>query len=267
MSKSDLPEETMKSDNPFAAFGDISEMQKEAAEWMSGAAMPPFAGMSNLAVHPMAAMAAATAIGAGMASQFFGMMAGTMAGAMSATNMLANETTGGPPAPFGAANPLDFDLATGSFDDTKEEDPITHQPPVKAEAPAKAAPVKTAPAKPARVKAKPAPKAEKPVAPEPVALAAEPEPVASGRIEPLMPEDFVRPKPLAKPDMPDDLKAIAGVGPKLESVLNSLGIWTFAQIAALTPNEVAWVDDYLQFKGRIDRDEWIAQAKVLAAGK
>ncbi|MEO1746584.1 MAG: hypothetical protein AAFR13_08660 [Pseudomonadota bacterium] len=81
-----------------------------------------------------------------------------------------------------------------------------------------------------------------------------------------MPEDFTKPKAVDKPASPDDLKLIAGVGPKLEKVLNGLGIWTFAQISKWSANEVAWVDDYLQFKGRIDRDDWIAQADALAAG-
>jgi predicted flap endonuclease-1-like 5' DNA nuclease len=62
----------------------------------------------------------------------------------------------------------------------------------------------------------------------------------------------------------DDLKQISGVGPKLESVLNDLGIYHFDQIAAWTKKEIAWVDDYLRFKGRIDRDGWIGQAKTLA---
>ena len=62
----------------------------------------------------------------------------------------------------------------------------------------------------------------------------------------------------------DDLKRIAGVGPKLESVLHDLGIYHFDQIAAWTPDQVAWVDDYLRFKGRIARDKWIDQAKVFA---
>jgi branched-chain amino acid transport system ATP-binding protein len=62
----------------------------------------------------------------------------------------------------------------------------------------------------------------------------------------------------------DDLKQISGVGPKLESVLNDLGIYHFDQIAAWTKKEIAWVDDYLRFKGRIDRDGWIGQAKALA---
>ncbi|MCR9124198.1 MAG: hypothetical protein NXH91_18215 [Phyllobacteriaceae bacterium] len=82
----------------------------------------------------------------------------------------------------------------------------------------------------------------------------------------IMPEDFKQPVKAEKPAKPDDLKMIAGVGPKLEQVLNGLGIWTFAQIADWTANEVAWVDDYLQFKGRIERDDWIAQAAALAKG-
>ena len=64
----------------------------------------------------------------------------------------------------------------------------------------------------------------------------------------------------------DDLKLIKGVGPKLEGVLNDMGVYHFDQIAAWTAAEVAWVDERLKFKGRIDRDGWIEQAKTLAAG-
>jgi large subunit ribosomal protein L15 len=64
---------------------------------------------------------------------------------------------------------------------------------------------------------------------------------------------------------PDDLKKIGGVGPKLEGTLNELGIYHFWQIAEFTPDNVAWVDGYLSFKGRIDRDDWIGQAKAFAA--
>ncbi|TJW43039.1 MAG: NADH-ubiquinone dehydrogenase [Mesorhizobium sp.] len=83
----------------------------------------------------------------------------------------------------------------------------------------------------------------------------------------LMPEDFKQPKAMDRPANPDDLKALSGIGPKLEQVLNGLGIWTYGQIAAWTPEEVAWVDDYLSFKGRIGRDNWLGQAAVLAAAK
>ena len=62
----------------------------------------------------------------------------------------------------------------------------------------------------------------------------------------------------------DDLKRISGVGPKLEMVLNDLGIYHFDQIAAWSRTEIDWIDDYLQFKGRVDRDKWIGQAKKLA---
>lgn len=64
----------------------------------------------------------------------------------------------------------------------------------------------------------------------------------------------------------DDLKLISGVGPKLEQTLNELGFWHFDQIAKWGADEIAWVDARLRFKGRIERDDWMAQAKVLAAG-
>ncbi|MGN6769640.1 MAG: NADH-ubiquinone dehydrogenase [Rhizobiaceae bacterium] len=80
----------------------------------------------------------------------------------------------------------------------------------------------------------------------------------------ILPEDFHRPKAIDKPEKPDDLKLVSGIGPKLEQVLNGLGIWRFAQIAGWTAEEVAWVDDYLAFAGRIERDEWLKQAAELA---
>ena len=64
----------------------------------------------------------------------------------------------------------------------------------------------------------------------------------------------------------DDLKLLKGVGPKLEQTLNELGFYHFDQVAAWTPAQVAWVDSRLKFKGRIERDGWIEQAKILAAG-
>ncbi len=87
---------------------------------------------------------------------------------------------------------------------------------------------------------------------------------ATGVAAELLPEDFRQPKAIAKPRKLDDLKAISGIGPKLEKVLNGLGVWTYTQIAAWSPEEIAWVDDYLAFNGRIGRDGWIAQAAALA---
>ncbi|MBG6158516.1 MAG: NADH-quinone oxidoreductase subunit E [Roseibium album] len=65
----------------------------------------------------------------------------------------------------------------------------------------------------------------------------------------------------------DDLKKLKGVGPKLEATLHELGFYHFDQVANWGPAEVAWVDSRLKFKGRIERDGWIEQAKTLAAGE
>ncbi|MCB1400119.1 MAG: fused NADH-quinone oxidoreductase subunit E/endonuclease, partial [Rhodobacteraceae bacterium] len=78
-----------------------------------------------------------------------------------------------------------------------------------------------------------------------------------------------RPKALkaARKGGADDLKMIKGVGPKLEKLLNSLGFFHFDQVAAWTAAELAWVDENLEgFKGRASRDDWVAQAKLLAGG-
>ncbi|MCP4997285.1 MAG: ATP-binding cassette domain-containing protein [Hyphomicrobiales bacterium] len=73
-----------------------------------------------------------------------------------------------------------------------------------------------------------------------------------------------RPPRIRKPAKPDDLKRISGVGPKLEDVLNGLGIYKFDQVAQWKKAELDWVDDHLKFKGRIERDGWVKQAKALA---
>ncbi len=63
---------------------------------------------------------------------------------------------------------------------------------------------------------------------------------------------------------PDDLKKISGVGPKIEEQLNELGIYHYSQIMAFSTEEVAMVDEKLNFKGRIERDDWLSQAKELS---
>ena len=94
------------------------------------------------------------------------------------------------------------------------------------------------------------------------------------------PEPKMEAKPAAAPsvgrkpvllDAPDgeadDMKRIKGVGPKLEKALNRYGVYHYRQIAAWSPEEVAWADENLvEFKGRVSRDDWVAQAKILAAG-
>ncbi|MEM6941828.1 MAG: 50S ribosomal protein L21 [Pseudomonadota bacterium] len=102
---------------------------------------------------------------------------------------------------------------------------------------------KTAEAAPKVAKA-----ASKESAPEPEAVA-----------EPKAPE-------AAKPGAADNLKELSGVGPALEKKLHAAGVTTFAQIAAWTPEDVAAMDEKLSFKGRIEREGWIEQAKAKAEG-
>lgn len=111
------------------------------------------------------------------------------------------------------------------------------------------------PAKAAKAEAAPAPKAaEKP--------AAKPAPAAAAVARAKKPRALKAPRK----GRADDLKLIKGVGPKLEALLHSLGFFHFDQVAAWTEAELAWVDDNLEgFKGRASREDWIAQAKALAA--
>jgi NADH-quinone oxidoreductase subunit E len=65
----------------------------------------------------------------------------------------------------------------------------------------------------------------------------------------------------------DDLKRIKGIGPKIEGLLNSMGIYHLDQIASWGPAEVAWMDEHLEdFRGRVSRDDWVAQARHLSGG-
>lgn len=121
-----------------------------------------------------------------------------------------------------------------------------------------AAPTPKAPetGKPAAQQAKPAAKKAAPKKAE----KAEAAPAATGKAK--KPRTMKAPRKAGA----DDLKQLKGVGPKLEQTLNELGFWHFDQIAKWGADEIAWVDDNLKFKGRIERDGWIEQAKTLAEG-
>jgi len=79
-------------------------------------------------------------------------------------------------------------------------------------------------------------------------------------------DDKNRPQPMERPEAVDDLKLISGVGPKIEQTLHELGIFTYKQVASWKKAEREWVDGYLSFHGRIDREDWVKQAKALAKG-
>ncbi len=75
--------------------------------------------------------------------------------------------------------------------------------------------------------------------------------------------------PTASPHKPvkasqkDDLKIIKGIGASIEKKLNGMGIYTYAQIADFTPEDEQRIGEAIAFPGRIERDEWVKQAKDL----
>ena len=129
---------------------------------------------------------------------------------------------------------------------------VEEKPKTKKAAPKKAAAKKAAPKKAAAAPVEDAPAATEEVEEVPVATE-DAAPAAEDR-------GFVYD---SAPDDADDLKQISGVGPALEEKLHSFGVYTFKQIAEWTPANIATFDDLLSFKGRIERDNWLDQAKTL----
>lgn len=126
------------------------------------------------------------------------------------------------------------------------------------------------PVRPAEPTPEPAAPAPKPVA-EPAPAPAPKPVVAPAAAKPKAEETPVAAPAAGKPQIPaavgepDNLRLIKGVGPKLNTLLISLGVTRFDQIAEWKEAEIAEVDQYLDtFSGRITRDAWIDQAKFLA---
>lgn len=118
--------------------------------------------------------------------------------------------------------------------------------PATATSAAKAAPAKSAAAK-------------KPAATKTAAKAAAPKKAAA-------PAARKAAAPQAAAGKADNLRRLIGIGPVNERLLKGLGVTTYAQIAAWTDAEVKRVEEVLNFDGRIAREKWIEQAKLLAAG-
>lgn len=156
-------------------------------------------------------------------------------------------------APAAAAASDDKVLVKPSARLAGQEELATRKGSWKYEKPAEAAPAKAAPAKKA-----PAAKAAANKDASAASTTARAPVAADGKPEMLdAPRDGVA----------DDLKQIRGVGPKLEGLLNEMGIYHFSQVAGWRKKEVEWADQNLVgFKGRVSRDEWVKQAKVLAKG-
>nr|WP_244661870.1 proton-conducting membrane transporter [Mesorhizobium huakuii] len=132
---------------------------------------------------------------------------------------------------------------------------------------AKAAPAKTTAAKPAAAKtaATKAAAPAKTAASKPAASTASaakssaaPKPAAAKTAAPAAA------KPAA--GKPDNLRRLIGIGPVNEKLLKGQGVTTFAQIAAWTPADIERIEHALQFGGRVERERWVEQAKLLAAG-
>lgn len=195
----------------------------------------------NLFVHPVAGAAAMSALSLGLVNHALGVWLGALSGAAEASQRLMQ--------------PLveDFEARVEQFEDANSSS-------TKARATAKTmiAEAQSFAQEVTDIAAREA---------ATTAPAVNVAPATGEAADALLPEDFRQPKAIDKPAKPSDLKAISGIGPKLEKVLNGLGIWTYAQIAGWSPQEIAWVDDYLSFNGRIGRDDWTAQAAVLAAKK
>jgi NADH-quinone oxidoreductase subunit E len=279
------PEDIMK---PVA---DMQQMMTDMAK-----AMPASRMMSPLMTHPTAAAVAASAIGMGAASQMMGIFFGSVQGAMEASRRFGLPVA---PMTFDAKTALkSADVEAMTDAGAKIVDDAVKQTEKASKAVEKmvAESVKTA-TKTAEAATKVARKAEKSVkdaaasstavvekavksasaasvrSAEPVAAKsmqkaanATVEAVAKVQTDAVKAAEamMVAPASIAKPASPDDLKTISGIGPKVEEVLNKLGVWSFAQIAAWSDKEVAWVEDHLQLKGRIGRDDWIGQAAGFA---
>ncbi|PDT05055.1 5' DNA nuclease [Rhizobium chutanense] len=197
-----------------------------AAEMLENARAMP---VHPLMAQPAAAFAAATAIGFGLSTQIAGAFFGAFQSAL--------ETTG---------------KVAAALDDTPPDEPA---PDVEIR-PENIRPTVKAFTKPAaEKKAGPTLTVVRPVS--------EPKPVSEAK--PVgQPKPAVKAKPAARAVKADDLKLIAGIGPKLEQVLNGKGIRSFAEIAAWSDEDIVKLDAELGFNGRIGRDDWTGQAKVLA---
>lgn len=133
-----------------------------------------------------------------------------------------------------------------------------------------------APPAPPPVAPAPPPIAEPPVmappsipepAPEPEPSPLADEPIAAAAPLDASPASLAVSEPEAAPAGADDFTRMKGVGPKLAERLNALGVTSFAQIAALTPEQADALDAQLgTFQGRMHRDRWIEQAGFLARG-
>ena len=227
MSTSSIPGEPLRDANEAARLN----------EDLSPSLPPEIAGAVNLLVHPLAGAAAFSALGIGLASHAFGVWMGAVSSAAEMSERLFSSMEAGMRSDsrsFGRHGGSPAQRAASTARALMADAHSASHEPEKASA-------KVSGSVPARVDARTDSKGK-----EAVSASAILQPQASPR-----------------PATPDDLKVISGIGPKLEKVLNGLGIWTYSQIAGWEKAEIAWMNRHLSFNGRIERDDWIAQARTL----
>lgn len=239
------------------------EMTKNEAESHAPTALPQeMASAANLMAHPMAGVAAMGALGFGLASHAVGLWMGSVAALAEAARRAAGDTPRGDAAPASRTAPKLRVVASSDIPDRSTaavhtliaDAGMVMRDTVEVVAEALDdivdGALATEPAKAAKPRGK-----RRPVKPE---IPSTPVVEAAVRV------GMARHAAMRKPAAPDDLKAVSGVGPKLEKVLNRLGIWTYAQVAALDEAEIAWLDDHLGLAGRVGRDDWVGQARRLS---
>lgn len=221
----------------------------------------PHVPLHPLMAHPAAAVAAATAIGFGIATQMTSAFLGSLQAAMEASNATARRQDG-EQEEAGAAEDAPEPKAAKPVAKTKKSVTKAARPKVAKPAAAKSAPVDPVPEKQVSAGAK-ASSAKPAAAKSAVAQPAVAKPAAKA-------QPATKRKPAAagkRAGKGDDLKKISGIGPKLEQVLSGMGVSRYADIAGWSDADIARIDGELGLSGRILRDDWVGQAKALGGGK
>lgn len=220
-----------------------ADLGRFAADMLRNSPVMP---IHPLMAHPVAAFAAAAAIGFGFTSQIAGAFFGALQGVVDTTSKHAV-------APDQKNDAVADEALAAKKDGVGEAKPVKASPVAKPVA-AKPAVAKKIEPKPAVVKAAPA-KAAVETARTKAKIAV---------VEPIAAKPAAAPMRSRKAAVKtDDLKRISGVGPKLEQVLNGRGILRVADIAAWSDADIDRIDAELGFDGRIRRDDWVGQAKAL----
>lgn len=223
----------------------IRELQERMFAMTPGtwpAASKEFAQAANFLAHPMAAVAAGSALGVAVTSHAIGLWLGAVSAAFDASRST-------------------LDLGRGGTSDNV----IALEPTRAARAKAAAETFRADAGKVSRDVAETVVKVADAIVGDADAVV---KTIAKPAPAPLKPKSrAAKAGAAAAAATVDDLKAISGIGPKLEQVLISMGLRSYAQIAELDAAAIAEIEDRLGFKGRIMRDDWLGQARRLAGGK